>query len=156
MVSTQIKLTVMLLMMNIVIYLGLNLAVTAEGDRLVEEDTIFRIEGDLMESILRDSLDQVIISTRENFTDYNINLTNDFTTFPDLTGGEETGTGGISFLDSLRIASAFAKTMFNIAVSPLTLFTSSRVPALFSVIIGIPYFIVLVITVIAFMRGVSD
>lgn len=153
--STLIKLMVLLLMMNIFIYLGMNFAITAEGVDLQGNNTFF-LEGDLVRTLMSGSLQNSIQSSKENFTDYGINLTSSFTDFPEATGGEEFGTNIISFLDIPRIALAFIKTLFNIAVSPIALFTTFRLPPVLLALIGIPYLIIFVISAMAFLRGVSD
>lgn len=157
MASTLIKLTSILVMMNIMIYLGMNLAITAEGEEVQQEGIKFHLEGDLLQKLVFNSVEDITASTKDNFTDYDINVTSDFTTFPSLTGGQETsGGGGISFVDVIAAIGPFAKMLFNIATSPLTLMTSFRIPAIFAILIGIPYFIIFVITAMAFLRGVGD
>ncbi|KKM91452.1 hypothetical protein LCGC14_1228400 [marine sediment metagenome] len=158
MASTLIKLTAILVMMNIFIYLGMAFAITAEGDD-AEVEMRLHIKNDLLQKLVFNSIDDMAQSQKENFTDYDINFTSEFTTFPDKLGGEETGTGAgaaISFLDMPSIVFDFMKMMFNIAVSPITLFMSFRIPFTFAAIVGIPYLIIFVITVMAFMRGVGD
>lgn len=153
--STMIKMFSIIIMMNLFIYLGMNFAITAEGEELQEVNE-FRLSGDLMQQLLDDSLNPAISSTKDNFTDYDINVNSSFTTFPESQGGEETGVGGISFFDVARMIIPFAKTLANIAISPITLFMGYRLPMLFVAIIGIPYLLIFFITVIAFLRGVPD
>ncbi len=155
MASTLIKLTAILLMMNIFIYLGMAFAITASGED-AEFDTRLHIQDDLLQKLVFNSVDDMAQSQKENFTDYDINITSEFTTFPEKLGGEDIGTGGISFLDMPNIVFAFVKMLFNIAVSPIALFMSFRIPFIFAAIIGIPYLIIFVMTVMAFMRGVGD
>ncbi len=155
MASTLIKFTAILVMMNIFIYLAMAFAITAEGDDAAF-DIKFHMKNDLLQKLVFNSVDDMAQSQKENFTDYDINLTSEFTTFPDKLGGEEAGGGGISFLDMPNIVFAFARMLFNIAVSPITLFTSFRIPFIFAAMIGLPYLILFIVTVMAFMRGVGD
>ncbi len=157
MASTLIKLTSILVMMNIFIYLGMTFTITAAGED-AEFDIKNHMQNDLLQKLVSDSVQTSAESLKENFTDYDINMSNSgFTTFPALQGGEDVGgSGGVSFLDSVNIVMDFMKLLFNIAVSPITLFTSFRIPFFFGVIIGIPYLIIFVIAVMAMIRGVGD
>lgn len=159
MASTLIKMVAVMVMLNIFIYLGLNLAVTPEGETWHDEAP-FRLEGDFLDRVMSENIQGSIQSMKENYTDYSVNFSNEFTTFPLLTGGEEasTGSGGsiVSFLDSLNIVIEFARMLFNIAISPITLFSTQRLNPIFLMIFGIPYFIIFIITLIALIRGVSD
>lgn len=155
MVSTMIKLTSILLLMNIFLYVGMNLAITAEGEDL-QENLQFHIEGDLLQELVGTSVQDITSDIKNNFTSYDVSINSNFTTFPELQGGEEIGQGGISFLDAIRISIDFAKLMFNIAVSPLTLFVNYRLPPLLMILIGLPYLVVFIITIMAFLRGVGD
>ena len=111
----------------------------------------------MLQKLVSDSVQTSAESLKENFTDYNINVSaSEFTTFPDKLGGEETGVGGISFLDMPNILFDIMKLLFNIAVSPLTLFTSFNIPFFFAILIGLPYMFIMVLAVVSFLRGVGD
>ena len=155
MASDLIKLTSILLFMNIVIYLGMGFAITVDGEA-INDASNFRLKGDLMDKILLGSLDEVITSTKDNFTDYDINLSSEFTIFPETQGGEDIGTGGISFVDALRMVIPFFAMLFNIAVSPITLFTTFRLPMILLAIVGIPYMIIFILALMLAIRGVSS
>lgn len=162
--NTMSKILMMMLMMNIVVYLGMNLAISAECQQDIENCKYqatnntngFKLQGDLLDKAMSDSMERNIASYRSNYTEYGTNFTSEFTTFPDKLGGESEGVGGISFLDPLNILWDFFKTLFNIAVSPITLFTTTRVPFIFMALIGTPYMILFVMTVVSFIKGVVD
>jgi len=142
-------------MMNIFVYLGMNLAISAEGEQL-EHNVSFKLKGDLMDKLLIDTLDPAIVSMKDNFTDYDLDFESNFTTFPETLGGQEIGDGGVSFIDVINMVIPFFKTVFNVMISPLTLFTSSRLPPIIVILIGIPYLIIGVMSVILAIRGVGD
>lgn len=153
--STLFKMLAILLFMNIVVYAGMNFAITAEGE-VLQENFEFRLEGDAIQQLLGTSVNEVIDSSRDNFTDYDLTVSSNYTSFPQSLGGLEVGTGGISFFDIVRMIIPFTKTLFNIAISPITLFMTFRLPPLFVILIGIPYLIMFVLTIMAFIRGVAD
>jgi len=165
MVNTLTKVITLLLFMNITLYIGLNLAIGAECgydtsncEFDMYRDTGFKLKGDIMDKMLQESLVNNVRSYRSNFTEYQTNWTEStFTTFPEKLGGEETATGaGISFLDMPNVVWDWFKTFFNIIVSPITLFTSNRLPFFFMALLGIPYMIMGVLASIFLFRGVGD
>lgn len=155
MVSTLIKLTIVLLFINLGLYLGMNFAISAEGEELQQEFK-FHLEGDLLQKIAGDSIQNVARSTKDNFTDYEFNVSKDWTTFPEEQSGSAFGTDIVSFIDVIKMIVPFLRTLFNIAVSPITLFATYRLPALLAALIGLPYLIIFIITVFSFLRGVGD
>lgn len=156
MVSTTIKLVIIMLMMNIILYAGTNFAESIDGNTLPRQGSIFRLDGDLIDLMFGDSIDTIMESARDNFTDYSVNVTTQFGTFFEAQGGEETGAGGISFLDALKIPYAFFKTLWNVAMTPIAMFTHYRLPVFFLLLIGVPMLIIEVIAIALLIRGVGD
>lgn len=155
MVATTTKIAMILLFMNTILYLGMGLATSVDNNRLQDTES-FRLNGDILDKVISTSLNDMIDSNRENFTDYNIVLNDEFSKYPTLEGGENTGVGGVSFLDIIRMVSPVLKTIFNIIISPITLFTTSRLPFFFLVLVGLPYLIMGVLSLILIIRGVGD
>ena len=155
---TMIRMLTMLMIMNIFMYLGVNFSISAEGDRDLNKDYNFRFEGDLIDTFMsgNDDLNQIAENTKDNWTDYNIGLNANFTTLPDQQSGISIGVGGINFLDSLKIVWEFIALLGNVIIAPLTLFFNFRMPVFIGLMIGIPYFFILLLTLFAFIRGVGD
>ena len=155
--GTLLKLITILLFMNIFLYIGINMLKSNDGYYMNSELT-FHWKGDLIDKLMygETNMKSLADSTRTNWTDYDVNFTGALTTEAQKTGGQSTGEGGISFLDALDIAWAIIPTLFNIAVSPLTIFFNFRLPVLFGLMLGIPYFIMAVITIFMFIRGSGD
>lgn len=154
----MIKLIGVLIVLNIFMYIGVNFSISAEGGNELNKDYNFHFEGDLIDTFMtgNEDLGQIADDTKNNWTNYAIGLNANFTQIPDQQGGISTGTGGINFLDNLRIVWTFIKTLGNIMVAPLTLFFNFRMPIFVGLMIGIPYFSILVLTLFAFIRGVGD
>lgn len=154
--STFFKLLAVLIMVNIIAYAGVNFVKSASGEAIAENT--FSFEGDLIELLLESSLDSVVQNTKDNFTSYGVNFTStEFTTFPEEFGGEgNVETAGISFIDVVKMIIPFFKMLFNIAVSPITLFVSFRMPVVFVILIGLPWTILMIVTVMYALRGVGD
>lgn len=154
--SNMLKLAAVLVSLNIFMYVFVNFAKSSDGNEL-NEDLKFHWEGDLLDRYMQGtSLDNIVENTKDNWTDYSINFSSGISSIPDKQGGTSIGQGGISFLDALDIVWDFIKTLFNIVASPLTLFFNFRMPVIIGILIGIPYFIIFLITLFAFIRGVPD
>lgn len=156
--NTMIKMMTILLMINIFMYIGVNFSISAEGGRELNKDYNFHFKGDLVDTFMagQNNLDTITEDTKENWTSYKQDFNNSFTQIPQQQGGISSGEGGIIFLDSLAIVWDFIKTLGNVMIAPLTLFFNFRMPVFIGLIIGIPYFFVLVLTFIALIRGVGD
>jgi hypothetical protein len=138
-------------------YLGVNFSIGIEGGRELNKDYSFRWNGDLFDTLLgnQDRMANIMESTKTNWTDYdqgNFSNINE----PEKVGGISSGTGGINFLDALNIAWSIIPTLFNVATAPLTLLFNFRIPVIIGLMIGIPYFLILILTLFAFIRGVGD
>jgi len=159
--STLNKMIVLLLVMNIFSYISVNLVRSMDGNYM-NQDLKFYFKGDIIETLLSNStsedisLSDMAYYTRENWTYYSVDFTDSAVNIPQKQGGESIGDGGISFLDALNIAYAFIPTLFNIAISPLTILFNFRMPVLIGLIYGIPYFAIIIFSIFAFIRGVGD
>lgn len=159
--STLNKMILLLLIMNVFCYISVNLVRSMDGNYMNEE-LKFYWKGDLIETLLTNrtsadiSLSEMALSTRENWTYYDVNFNDAVVTVPSKSGGQSTGQGGISFLDALDIIWSIIPTLFNIAVSPLTIMFNFRMPILFGLIFGIPYFAIILFSIFAFIRGTGD
>jgi len=155
---TLIKLLTIMLIMNIFLYIGVNFSISADGSNDINKDYHFYFEGDMLQTVLssQDDLKNLAKNTKENWTDYDIDFNSNFTKNLQQQGGINVGDGGISFLDSLKIIWAFILTLGNIVIAPLTLFFNFRMPVFVGLMIGVPYFMILVLSLIALVRGVSD
>ena len=156
--KTMIKMLAVLFCMNIFMYLGVNFSISAEGGRELNKDYNFHFEGDIIDTFMsgNEDLDAIAQSTKDNWTDYNVGLDANFTSFPSQQSGISVGTGGINFLDALSISWDLIKAVANLMIAPLTLFFNFRMPVFVGIMIGLPYFFILVLTLIAFLRGVGD
>lgn len=156
--STMIKMISLLVVLNLFMYIGVNFSMSADSQNSLNKDYNFHFKGDLIDTYLsgNDNLDSIAESTKENWTDYNIGLNANFSKIPDKQTGIFTGTGGIAFLDNLGIVWDFVLTLGNVIVAPLTLFFNFRMPVFIGLLIGIPYFLILMLTLFAFLRGTGD
>ena len=155
--NTLIKLFAVLVVLNIFMYLGVNFSISAEGNSQLNKDYNFHFEGDLIDTFMsgQNSLDTITQDTKENWTSYGVNVEGNFTIIPSQDAGEISGEGGIIYLDSLKMVYSFIKTLGNIAIAPLTLFFNFRMPVFIGLMIGIPYFIIIILSLMAFIRGVG-
>lgn len=155
--NTFIKLATVLLCLNIFMYLGVNFAINVEGHSLNEKYN-FRFQNDLISTFMEnyDTVDTQMENFKTNWTSYGLNYNGNYTKLPTQESGTVSGTGGVNFIDTVKLVWYFIPTLCNIMIAPLTLFFNFRMPILVGFMIGIPYFFVLVLTFIAFLRGVSD
>lgn len=156
--SNLIKILTIMMVLNIFMYLAVNFSISADEGFSLNKDYNFHFKGDLMDSVLGGSanINAIAQSAKDNWTNYGLELNGSFNSIPDQQGGISTGTGGINFLDSLKIVWSFVLTIGNVITAPLTLFFNFRLPVLIGFMIGIPYFFILVLCLFAFIRGVSD
>lgn len=155
--NTLIKLFSVLVVLNIFMYMGVNFSISAEGGNSLNEDYNFHFEGDLIDSFFtgQNNLDTITQDTKENWTSYGVPIEGNFTSLPSQEAGEISGQGGIIYLDALKMVYSFIKTLGNIAIAPLTLFFNFRMPVFVGLMIGIPYFIIIFLSIIGFIRGVG-
>lgn len=156
--NNLIKGLTIIFVMNIFMYLGVNFSISAEDGNTLNKDYKFHFENDLMDSFLSSNvdLDQIAQDTKENWTNYGIEFNGTFTGLPQKEAGQDIGVGGITFLDSLNIVWPFLATLGNLIIAPLTLFFNFRMPVFIGIMIGLPYFLMLVLSIFAFIRGVPD
>ena len=156
--QTLNKLIVMLLVLNIFMYLGVNFSMGVDSKNQLNPDYKFHFENDLLAGFLSGytSLDDMTESTKTNWTDYAIGLNGNFTQKPTQQTGIFTSTGGIGFLDGLRIVWSAVETIGNIIIAPLTLFFNFHMPIFIGIMIGLPYFLILALSFFALIRGVGD
>lgn len=158
--NTLTRLITIICVVNIFMYLAVNFSISAEGGHQLNRDYKFYFEGDMIDTYLssRDDIDNMIRDSKGNWTNYGADINSEFTGVPQQYGGEgaSLGTDAFSFLDPLRIVWSFGITVLNFAVAPLTLFFNFRMPIFIGLIIGIPYFLMIVFSIFAFIRGVGD
>lgn len=156
--NTMIKMFTVLMILNIFMYLGVNFAITADNTEGLNPDYNFHFENDLIEQFLSSNIDvdEMTEGYKDNWTDYAINFSGGIDKVPTKDTAEVSGTGFVAFLDSLGIVWEFVGTLFNLIVSPLTLFFNFGMPFYIGLLIGVPYFMILLLTVFAFIRGVGD
>lgn len=156
MASGFIKLATIIMVLNIFMYLGVNFAMTAEGEQINEEYN-FYFKGDLISIFVGNStsqkIDTIVQNTKDNWTDYGLESEGDLFNTPQQESGEVTGEGGISLIDSLKVMWAIVPTMGNIVISPLTLFFNFDMPIFIGLMIGIPYIFLLGISFYALLGG---
>lgn len=155
--NTLIRMVGMLVVVNLFMYIGVNFAMSVDGDGL-NENYNFHFEGDLVDQMLGGytNLDTVSQDLKENWTSYGVNLNENFSAIPNQESGQLTGSSGFNGLDALKIVWGFVLLLGNIVVSPLTLFFNFQIPALVGIMIGIPYFTIMLMAIIAMIRGVGD
>ena len=148
------KMIAVVLFMNIFMYVGINLPRTSEGIELK-----YHWNGDMFDVFLggNSKVTSIMENTQNNYTAYNFNYSSGISQVPNQEAGGYTGSAsGVTFLDGLRIAWAIIPTLFNIAISPLTLFFSFRIPLIVGLMIGVPYFMMLIISLFMMLRGIPD
>lgn len=161
MAASILKLVALIICLNTFLYLGVNYAMFS-GDRLDQRPAIIR--GDLFDILLEDSgqLDKNLdiytqsLDSDTNVTfSYSFNISSEFADAPDPQSGQPDlpEEAGLSFLDGLRMVNAFFKTLWGIAIFPITLFTYNILPPIVSIIIGLPLLILNLYTLLIFMRG---
>jgi len=156
--NTMIKLVTILAVLNIFMYMAVNFSISAEGGNDLNKRYKFHFDNDLIDTFMagQNNLDDITKDTKENWTRYDVDFQNEFKELPEQEAGTSVGTGGINFLDSLKIVWSFIATLGNVIVAPLTLFFNFRMPVFVGLMIGLPYFIMLIFTLFAFIRGVGD
>lgn len=154
--NTLMKLLSMLLLMNIFVYIAINFSFAMDESTKLNPDLFLYFKGDLIEKFMASSLTDIAESTRDNWTDYDIQFNESMSKFVTKKGGASFGEGGISFLDTLDIAWAFFATLWNVAFAPMILFFNFRVPIFVGLLLGIPLVILYITTIILAIRGIGD
>ena len=165
MTAAILKMLVLVICINTFLYLGTNYAMENTG---FQQQGAARLNGDLFEVLLesKSSIDTDFQLYSDSLRDgtnystgtsYNLSTTDSggLGTFPTKEAGQSatTESGAFSFLDALSIAYAGIKTMFNIAIMPLTLMTNNDLPPLFAILIGFPLAILQLFTLFVLIRG---
>ncbi len=160
-----LKMLVLVICLNTFLYLGTNYAMETTG---FEQQGAARINGDLFDIMLtsKESIDTDFQLYSDSLRDsknystganWNLSTTDSggLGTFPTQETGSSatTESGAFSFLDALSIGYAAIKSLFNIAIMPLTLLTNNDLPPLFAILIGFPLAILQLVTLIILIRG---
>jgi hypothetical protein len=61
-----------------------------------------------------------------------------------------------NFIDIIRIIWSIVPFLFNVIMSPITLFMNFAIPSVIGVMIGIPYMMILILAIFSFFRGSGD
>jgi len=148
--STFIKVITAVLIMNTFLYLGINYG-------LQPEDEVWRINGDLMDTLYRGNLSESVLDDKNNGEVTNeVGISSDISSAPSQKAGEPIGSGDdISYLDALKIFFSFVGTLFNIAIAPVTIFSVYSMPFMVRLLIGFPLAIIELLSLILLLRGVS-
>lgn len=156
--NTLIKIVTTLLILNIFMYIVVNFSISADGVNSLNKNYNFHFENDLITNYLTGNtdFDTLAQNTKENWTDYGVGLNSNVNKLPTKETGTSVGSGGINFLDALAIAWDFVGTLFNIVISPLTLFFNFNMPIFIGLLIGFPYFTILLLCIFGFIRGSGD
>jgi len=158
MASGFIKLSTIIMVLNIFMYLGVNFAMNAEGTSGLNDNYNFYFKGDMIEVFMGDSaynnMNELINNTKNNWTSYGLEVNGEMMNLPEQEGGELVGTGGgVSFIDGLKVLWAIIPTMANIVLAPLTLFFNFKMPIFIGLMIGLPYLFILGISFYALLGG---
>ena len=160
-----LKMLVLVICLNTFLYLGTNYAMENTG---FEQEGAARINGDLFDILLTNKADidadfQLYSESLKEGTNYSTGISYNLSTtdrgglgtFPTKETGSSatTESGAFSFLDALSIGYAAIKSLFNIAIMPLTLLTNNDLPPLFAILIGFPLVILQLVTIIILIRG---
>ena len=121
----------------------------------MNNDLSFHFSDDLVSQVLgQQQTDMIVNNTNNGYTSYDLNFTGDLWKQPDKVAG---GIGGLtSFIDVVDTIWGTIKLLFNIAMSPLTLFFNYRMPILIGLMIGVPYAVIFVLGLIWFIRGMPS
>jgi len=145
--QTMMKIIVLLFCVNMFVYIGSNYQYMITGDL---DDKPVKISGDLIDVLMKNR-PTTLNSTAES-TAFNGNLSQ-----PTKAGGELIGTGGgVSFLDALKIAWSIIPTLFNVATAGVMIFFIEGMPPIIGLLVGVPLTLVFILSIFAFIRGVSD
>jgi len=145
--QTMMKIIVLLFCVNMFVYVGSNYQYMTTGN--VDDKTV-KVSGDLID-IFMENRPATLNSTAEATT-FNSNFS-----IPQKESGELVGTGGgISFLDIPKILWGFFATLFNVAAAGIMIFFVEGMPPIIGLLVGVPLTLVFILSIFAFIRGVSD
>ncbi len=144
--QTLIKVMMVLFCMNLFLYVGLNMNYLQTGNF---EHRPAKMPGDIIDVLMVSA--PTSLDSAKGDIGFGSALTE-----PSKATGEETGLGGIAFLDALRIIWSLIPTFFNVAAAGITLFFVADLPPIFAWMIGVPMILVFLLTIFAFIRGVPD
>ena len=145
--QTMMKVIVLLFCVNMFVYIGSNYQYMTTGDI---NDKPVKVSGDLIDIFMKNR-PTTLNSTAESIA-FSGNLSQ-----PTKAGGELVGSGGgISFLDALKIAWSIVPTLFNVAIAGVMIFFIEGMPPIIGLLVGVPLTLVFLLSIFAFIRGVSD
>jgi len=145
--GTLIKVIVLLFCVNLFVYVGSNYRYMITGDI---DDKPIKVNGDLIDILMK------IAPQPINATSSSI-IFNESLNMPSKESTELVGSGGgISWLDVLSILWGFFVTLFNIAAASILIFFSGGTPPIIGLMVGVPLVLIELLSIFAFIRGVSD
>lgn len=155
--SNLIKLGSLMLVMNIFAYIAVNMSImSVDGTTQLNPDYNFFFKDDLISKYLggKGGIDTIAQDTKDGFTSYGLYVNSSFATIPALQTGVSSATDAY-FTDPLKIIYSFLATLGNVIISPLTLFFNFHIPPVIGIMIGVPYFFILGLTIILLIRGIE-
>jgi hypothetical protein len=147
--------TSIILIINIFLYLGINFAANADGTNDLNKQFNFRYDNDLLEMMFHTNLDNSTQSLKENWTQYPTLANANFTTLQPIEAGYSEADNFV-VVDPIKYLFGAIGMVYNIIVSPLTLFFDFHMPFYIGLILGVPYFFILFMALMAFIRGAGD
>jgi len=154
------KLLMLFFCINTFMYLGTSYMLNEGG---AASPTAVRFQGDLFDLLLQDKgvlnsdLDSYAnaLAAGENITiSRGYNLSSDFANAPALQEEKITLGTVISFgIDTVKIVFAFVLTLFNFVIAPITVFSYSKLPPFLVIMFGLPFVLVFVLSIYAFLRS---
>lgn len=168
--SSFVKMATFSIILHVVFYVALNMvyvpdvsseAQMSDPNLLTSYQTLgnatghFRFEPDLFDLYVKNDPQQLVQSIQDNWTEY-ATPNQSVIAVPNQVGGQAIGTNVVSFLDPLKIVYASLNTFLNIGSGPFAVLVSNKINPMVAILIGIPYIIVVFLTLLAFIRGVSD
>lgn len=164
MANTTMKLIVLAICINTMMFIGVNYTTGGEGASDPQESWVTQ---DIYDVLLKDtdsfktkmdSYVESINSTDEEVGGFTPNLDINGTGFgktPSETSGDDASDddNDVSFLDGLRIIYSFIPTLIKIAWVPLTVMFSGRLPPLIGLFFGFPLAILNFVAILFLIRG---
>ena len=145
--QTMMKIIVLLFCVNMFVYIGGNYQYMITGDL---DDKPVKVSGDLIDIFMKNR--PTTLNSTAEATTFNSNFS-----IPQKESGELVGTGGgISFLDIPKILWGFFATLFNVASAGIMIFFIEGMPPIIGLLVGVPLTLVFLLSIFAFIRGVSD
>lgn len=153
------RLALLALCLNLYLYIAISLTSSLPdpnySEYMLNDQLKFHFNNDIVEQwIKQDQMDQMLNNTRNNWTSYDINFTGGVNNLPTRVGGSF---GGIAtFIDVVDSVWGWIALFGNIVTAPLTLFFSYRMPSIIGLMIGLPYAVMMMITIVFFVRGLNS